>query len=389
MTKEIKETTLEICNMILRNIAKILWLYPVKNNRIACISFGGKQFSCNPMYISKFLVEAYPHKFEIVAAVRQFDSVQIEQIKPVKLLSIKQLFYFCTAKIIISNGGMPSYLPKRKSQFVINTWHGGGAYKKSSVETDVRKRQNIYKSSCTDVVLSSCRAFSESVIPDIVPKFKGYIMNYGMPRNDIMFSKQTINARKKVCTIYNLKDSVMIVLIAPTFRGEYRYREGKKLISPLDIKAVSANVQKRYNKECALIYRGHNLISASNLSSVCIDATAYPDIQELLCAADILISDYSSTIWDFSLTKKPCFLYCPDLDYYMNHDRGFYTPIETWPGILCRSNEELEEAILKFDEIEYVKKVEKHHQDLGSYETGHACEQVCRRIAEVCGVEKI
>ena len=119
-----------------------------------------------------------------------------------------------------------------------------------------------------------------------------------------------------------------------------------------------------------------------------IDATSYPDMQELLCAADILISDYSSTIWDFSLMKKPCFLYCPDLDYYMNYDRGTYTPIETWPGILCRSNEELEQAILHFNEEEYIKKVEKHHRDLGSYETGHACEQVCRRIAEVCGISE-
>ena len=388
MSQRIKESTLAICYMILRNIAKIFWAFPVRNNRIACISYAGKQFSCNPLYISEYLIEKYPNNFEIVAAVRKPESVQDNQIKPIKVLSLKQFFYFCTAKVIISNGGMPSYIPKRKSQFVINTWHGGGAYKKNTVGVGARKWQNIYKSSCTDIVISSCQAFSDSVIPDIMPEYNGYIMKCGMPRNDIMFSVQAMDIREKVCSQYNLPISAMLVLIAPTFRGEYSLGDGGKLISPLDINAIKISLQKKYGKECAIIYRGHNSISSSNFSSHCIDATSYPDMQELLCAADILISDYSSTIWDFSLTKKPCFLYCPDLDYYLNEDRGVYTLIETWPGILCRSNEELEQAILNFDESEYVKKVEKHHADLGSYETGHACEQVCKRIAEVCGIEE-
>ena len=70
----------------------------------------------------------------------------------------------------------------------------------------------------------------------------------------------------------------------------------------------------------------------------------------------------------------------------MQEDRGIYTPIESWPGILAKSNEELRKAILEFNESSYREKVEKHHHNLGSYENGTACERVCTRIAEVCEV---
>ena len=161
----------------------------------------------------------------------------------------------------------------------------------------------------------------------------------------------------------------------------------KALDLDIDIKRVINSLESRYHRDVVVLFRKHHALKIDNRIENVIDVSDYPDMQELLCAADILISDYSSTIWDFSLTKKPCFLYCPDLDYYINEDRGTYTPIETWPGILCRTNEELEQAIQTFDEVEYVKKVEKHHRDMGSYESGTACEQVCKRIAEVCGVE--
>ena len=66
---------------------------------------------------------------------------------------------------------------------------------------------------------------------------------------------------------------------------------------------------------------------------------------ELLAAADILITDYSSSIWDFALLGRPCFLYVPDLAEYETVDRGFFTPIEEWPGIVCRDDAELEDAL--------------------------------------------
>lgn len=374
-----------IATILTRTFARFFWLFPVDNNKVMFTSFVGKQRSCNPLYIQRYLDLKYHNKFKFVWDLRIINAASSET-KIVKFLSFKHFYHFCTSKVIIDNGGMPTYMPKRKNQYMINTWHGGGAYKDSSNSKSSKCRLKLekYKSENTDLVLSSNKRFTEQVIPDIVLNYKGEIMPCGCPRNDIFFSSAIKKTREKICKQYNISDDKFIVLFAPTFRNS---RLHSRFSDSIPWENILQDIRQRFHKEPIAMFRAHNFMSQYDAGKV-IDATAYPDMQELLCAADILISDYSSTIWDFSLMKKPCFLYCPDLDYYMNDDRGTYTPIETWPGILCRTNEELEQAILHFDEAEYVKKVEKHHRDLGSYETGHACEMVCKRIAEVCGVEE-
>ena len=371
--------------MFIRSAAKIFWIFPIEKNKIIFTSFIGKQRSCNPLYIQKYLDENYHKKFKFIWDLRNISN-ESDKKCIVKFFSIRHFYHFCTSKVIIDNGGMPTYMPKRKGQYVINTWHGGGAYKDSSNSniSNYRLKLEEYKSKNTDLVLSSSRIFSEKVIPDIVLGRKYEIMPSGLPRNDVFFNTKIACIREKVCKQFNISEDKLIILFAPTFRSNSTRYE---FCEVLDWTSIFEKITQRFDKEPVVIFRAHNFMLQYDVGGA-IDATSYPDMQELLCAADILISDYSSTIWDFSLTKKPCFLYCPDLDYYLNEDRGVYTPIETWPGILCRTNEELEQAILNFDEAEYVKKVEKHHADLGSYENGTACEQVCKRIAEVCGIEE-
>lgn len=370
--------------MLIRTFAKIFWVFPINNNKIIFTSFVGKQRSCNPLYVQKYLDEKYHNKFKFIWCLRVLNG-KARKNESVKFLSISHFYHFCTSKVIVDNGGMPTYMPKRKSQYVINTWHGGAPYKASLNLSNSRYRTKLekYKSKNTDLVLSSCTKFTEKVIPDIVVDYNGEVMPCGSPRNDIFFNCNIKNIREKVCAQFNISNDRMIILFAPTFRSNSH----GKFCETLQWENILEDIKRRFNKESVVIFRAHNFMSQYDVGKV-IDATCYPDMQELLCAADILISDYSTTIWDFSFMKKPCFLFCPDLDYYINKDRGVYTPIETWPGILCRSKEELEQAILNFDEEKYDKKVEKHHCDMGSYETGHACEQVCKRIADVCGVEE-
>ncbi len=398
MTQTQKEKLQYIITAFVRNLSKIFWIIPIKQNRVAMISHGGTQYSCNPKYISLYLQKKQPKMFDIIFALRASKKWNSCDEHIVKMPSLSFFYYFCTAKVIISNGGMPTYLPKRKNQYVINTWHGGGAYKTNKVnieEKDVTKprtRMDLYKAHCTDLVLSSSDWFTKHAIPELVLRYTGEVMPCGMPRNDIIYRGEHKPIRDKVSKYLGIDADREIILYAPTYRGSIdsmQVQSEKKFTMDLNVEQLLHAVQNRFKNRPVLLIRAHHAMNmAEHLKSAdIIDVSDYPDTQELLCSTDILISDYSSTIWDFSLTKKPCFLYCPDLDYYLNEDRGVYTPIETWPGILCHTNEELEQAILNFDEAEYVKKVEKHHRDLGSYETGTACEQVCKRIAEVCGVE--
>lgn len=105
-------------------------------------------------------------------------------------------------------------------------------------------------------------------------------------------------------------------------------------------------------------------------------------MQEFLCVADILIMNYSSCMWDFSLMFKPYFIYTTDIDQY-KQEHDFYTPMSEWPFPIATNTDELINNILTLNQKEYIQKVKQHHKDLGSYEDGHACEKVYKLIDDI------
>ena len=107
------------------------------------------------------------------------------------------------------------------------------------------------------------------------------------------------------------------------------------------------------------------------------------DMQELLAAADCLITDYSSCAFDFMLTRRPVFLYTPDIREY-DTQRGFYYPLTSTPFPLAQNNAELQKNIDSFDEAAYRQKVEAFLAGKGCIEDGHASERVAELIEKAC-----
>ena len=134
-------------------------------------------------------------------------------------------------------------------------------------------------------------------------------------------------------------------------------------MAELDIQAQLAEAKKRKWDDRTLAQRSADMA------------------QELLLASDVLLTDYSSCMWDFSLMKKPCFLYARDIDEYRG-ERDFYTPIESWPFPLAADNDGLEKVIAEFDEEAYRADAARHHAELGSTESGTAAKQCAERIVE-------
>lgn len=99
--------------------------------------------------------------------------------------------------------------------------------------------------------------------------------------------------------------------------------------------------------------------------------------------SDVLITDYSSSIWDFSLMEKPCFLFMPDYNEYID-EREFYTPIQDWPYPASFSMEDLEDKIIKYDHEIAKKRILNHHIKLGICESGMASEIVGKEIVKLC-----
>lgn len=357
---------------------KLLYIFPVKEYRIFLESYNGKSMSCNPYYLYLELKSKYP-TWEYVWCSNQ----STNEIKSVRFHSWKYYYYVLTSAVYITNNTVPC-MPFRKSQFVISTWHGGGAYKRVgsalSEWSAYQAKKKYLSANCTSLFVSSSQKFTEVMSSSFYIEEKKFCP-IGMPRNDIFFRPVSISkALENVRRYYNIHDECKVVLYAPTYRkiGEenHLYLDPQKIIEAL---------QMRYKHEYVFLFRGHyHTRNIDKNTKNIIDASDYPYMQELLCATDVLISDYSSCIWDFSYTYRPCFLFVPDLNSYESN-RDFYAPIDTWRFPLAKTEDDLIAIIENFDLSSFINNMEKHHNDLGSYEKGTATKSLCDIISGYLG----
>lgn len=386
MKKYIKSLLKLLMIYVLRFLMRLISIFPIKKNRIIINSYRGEQYSCNPKYISQGLQKLYPEKYEIIWAFKNPENyyfLKENGIKLVKFASIRRFFYEATAKVSINNIGSYSWIPVRKGQEHINTWHGAVDYKKvalSEMNNDaVIKKTLLMSSQETTLFISANKFFSEYCIPTEFG-YRGEILEYGLPRNDQLFFCNSEKARNKVIQKYDIDPNNMIVLYAPTWRYD-----PKQQITPLDLAMIRNSVEKRFDKKCTIIFRAHHITGSKGTvkEDYVVDVTNYPDTQEIMLSSELMITDYSSMIWDFSLTGRPCFLYVPDIETY-TAERGFNITVDKWGFAMCTSSKELATAIERYDVEDYKKIVKNHHNMIGSYETGYATEKVCQWIYERC-----
>ena len=368
-----------------------LLILPIKDNRVLIINDLSGNYSGNP----KAVAECLNHKYNLINvyyAVKNSKNSRRNNIKFIKYKSLKYFFIAMTSKAIITNSGGISFIPLRKKQFVINTWHGGGAYKKIGIhmynESKIFKKDLMLSVKNTSLFLSSCRRFTEIACESLLYK-KDIFWEIGMPRNDILINGDE-QLKKNVRKSLGLKDGEKLVLYAPTYRkpNDNYFKNSIAISYGIDCKKVCKALEKRFGGKWIFAMRLHPCIIDKKgvIPKDAIDLTDYEDMQELLLASDVMINDFSSSMWDFMLTGKPSFMYAVDLQHYIDTTE-VYTSVEDWPFPKSTSNDELIDSIVNFDEEKYKKNCKKHYEALGGCETGHACEMVCKRIAEVCGLE--
>ena len=361
----------------------IFFVFPIKNNRIFFSAYSGRQYSCNPKYISDWIEQNYKDEFEIIWAFNEpdaFSYLKNRNIKCVKFKSIKYLYYLLTSKIVIDNVESWSILPKRTGLYVINTWHGGGAYKgvglKRKDTSETLDKNMLRKNERISIYLSSSKVFSQMTLRESF-QYNGKIMECGMPRNDLLI-KNDENKKNIIKEKLGINKKTGIVIYAPTFRHDLKYKY------MLDYEKTLNALKNRFGKEWIMLIRTHYYLQSEKIESSRVkNVSDYPDMQELLLISDVLITDYSSSIWDFSLMEKPCFLFMPDYNEYID-EREFYTPIQDWPYPASFSMEDLEDKIIKYDHEIAKKRILNHHIKLGICESGMASEIVGKEIVKLC-----
>lgn len=385
---DLKDTFKYILKICMRICLRVFYIFPINNKKIFFMSTMGKSYSCNPKYIYKRMV--FDNRFKDFQIYWAFKNPSLwvhsldKKTKTIKKSNILAYFYhLLTSKVIIYNCGGFSYAPIRKKQVLIETWHGspfkGGALaneKKSSAS----KKGILLADKDIKLYLSQSK-FQTDILIRMAHGYSGEILECGCPRDDVFFGD---NAKRieKLRNKFGIKEDDHVVIYAPTFKGtedsainlDKRY----EIINP---ELVKKSLSNRFKGNWLFATRGHQYSGDLVLDGADLDWSDYPDMQELLLIADVLITDYSSSMWDFSLTGKPCLLYVPDLEEYKNNDRGFLIPFDIWPGLPCKNNNELAENIEQFDENIYKTHVHNFMEKAVSYEKGTASSQVLDWIA--------
>lgn len=358
---------------------------PISKNKIVFSSHSGICVGCNPKSICLELLKSnktYKIVWLINKNTDKKNLIKHKNIKYVKYNSFKSLFELATAKIWVNNqlflyhyNNMGIY--KRKEQKYIQTWHGALGIKKILFHDDY----NIIEKNLKDIdYLISNSEFENQVYKDNFTNCEKKILTYGHARNDIFF-KTNSEIKKKIFNEFKLKENTKILLYAPTFRDNFNVNA-----TGINLDFLKEFLQKSTDWKWEILIRlHHNDNTLQNLlNGNYTNASNYPDAQELLAVADLLITDYSSIMFDFMLTHRPCFIYAKDIEEYEKMN-GFYYPLDSTPFPIARNEEELIQNIKSFDNLKYQNDIKVFLNDKGSIDDGKASERIANLISNIIG----
>lgn len=366
------------------NLCVNLFYYlPVKNNKIVMLHDFGLGYGDSPKYIAEELLKE-KNKLDIVWLINNWSLHIPCPIRKAHLSRIRSVYELATAKIIITTNKGRFNLKKKNEQYVVYIPHGQSGAK--YVEKAAKGLGQSYidnskwHSSICDLFLSSSKIQTQEMRDYFW--YDGEIVEYGLPRNDIFFhytDEDIYHIREKI----NVKKDDFVCLYAPTFRNE-----GDLSVYDIDKEKILTALENKMKKKCRLLLRSHPNYIWYGKPLLCkdndiIDVTDYPDMQELLLASDLLITDYSSTMFDFMLMKRPIFIYAKDIEEYEKM-RGLKDWFHKVPFPICKNNEELTNSIINFDETKYKTDVIKFNLNIyGSIEQGNATNILCKHLKQI------
>jgi CDP-glycerol glycerophosphotransferase len=384
-----KKLTQKNFDSYIRNkYSKTMAANPVEKGKVMFFTFQG-DYTCNPKYISEEIFRRNLPWQQVWVTLKNPEMVKEFFPDNVKIVQFNTEEYYdelSKSQIWIDNAFnfVKGFLPKKEGQTYVETMHGSLGLKKIGpdvVDDAKRNERGFLCGSLTDLCLSN--SSFETMVYETSFWKKENIIEVGHARNDIFFidDKKVSEIKRRVCEYFSLDMNVHMALYAPTFRNDKEAVEFEKI----DFEKLHDALTKRFGGTWYILNRAHHSsLKKSKISKLKFvkNANEYPDIQELMIAIDMGITDYSSWICDYVLTYKPGLLYTPDLDSY-DYNRGFYYPIQETPFPIGKTNDELVEKILNFDEEAFRKDTDRFLEARGCIDDGHASERIVELLAEI------
>lgn len=348
-------------------------------------SFGGRKYDDSPRAIfEKMLEDSRFDAFTLIWAVDNPDNFDIpKRAKVVKDYTFD--FFLCAlkAKVWITNSSMEHGLFfKKKSTVYINTWHGSAI---KYLGDDVKEDGKSFKGKKTskENVFYTQSEFDEYVFKRAFHIDNSIFKRFGLPRNDELAecNKKQIDGIKDRL---HLSHEKKIVLYAPTFR-EYSRNAVNEITQEMriDLNRWNKEMGNRYVLLVRVHYEVAKMLDFTAYNSV-LNVSDYPHLNDLMIISDVLISDYSSIYFDYSILHRPMLCFAYDIDAYMKN-RGMYIDIKTeLPCSIVQTDDELFSQIdWVFNHYEEMCKETMKFQEKYVSEYGFASKKTCDYLAEI------
>jgi len=357
-------------------------LLKVDPYKVTLASYRSNTLKDNLLYVHEEIKVKYP-EFKRYTLLNKLESSLLGKLKYIFHM-IKSCYYLATSRyFIIDDYYFPLYVIKpRKGMEIIQLWHSAGAFKKfglSTVGASFGPSEKYLKHVNIHGNYSKVYVSSNEIIPFFAEAFnmeKSNIYPLGIPRMDYFFDKEvTKKLRSDFETSHPGLIGKKLLLYAPTFRGRSHYQAEFEL--PFDIRYMEEHLSDEY----ALLIHLHPYMQSNiaiNKNSFVFHIKETYTIQDLLMLSDILITDYSSVFFEFSLLERPMIFFPYDLEEYKQERNFYYSYEDLIPGPLA------------MDTVTLVRLIQKEHFNIElikcfrdrfiENQDGHATERIVNHI---------
>lgn len=349
---------------------------PALENAVFFESFYGRNASCNPLAIDRELARRAP------GVTRYWSVVDLSVEVPEGAIAVvdgSPQWWRArgAARLLVINDWLRRRFARRPGQIVLQTWHGT-PLKRLALHRpgfDPRRMAAVLRESRRWNVLLAQNPYGARILGKAYAFLRRPIWVEGYPRNDVLAGPQGELIGAQVRDALGIDAHARVLLYAPTWRDDRQ-----QIVEFLDLEQLAADT------DAVVLVRGHSRTlqpGRDARGSRVIDVTGYPDTSRLLLAADALITDYSSVMFDFSATGKPMYFFVPDIEHFRGELRGFYFDLEEHaPGPVARTQSDLTRALVQSDDAAYAAKYAIWREKFNAREDGRAAERVVTRILD-------
>lgn len=356
---------------------------PLDANTIVFESSQARHFADSPRAIYERLVETGDQRKKVWIYQGRIHTSDPNTVV-VKRHSPAFFWYLATAKYWVNNHNFPNYIHRRKNGVYIQTWHGTPLKRMFMDQDNFFGRDEGY----IDRVKEATAQWNHLVSPSEYAtnamrsayEYTGPVHEIGYPRNDILRRPDIDVIRESVRKRLGIGDDKHVILYAPTFRDDQPTSRGRFYFNwPFDPEEFA----EALGPDVVLLVRTHFLVNTklpipSHLRGRIKDVADYPDIHELFLASDQLVTDYSSSFFDYSILQKPITFYAYDLANYAEELRGFYLDYKTdLPGPIVEDSESLFRVLndFKTGDADVTERLKTFSSIYAPYDDGNAAQR--------------